>query len=540
MELSMRDKSMGAFIGAVIGDALGWPNEQNSNCIKGSEYKNSEKGFSSWEKRCGGRYYPYIDKIDAGSYSDDGQLLIATARSLISDNWINCFTKIELPLWISYERGGGGATLRASKKWLEGKSPWDISNNIQDRVKYFNAGGNGAAMRILPHIIYNLDNKKQGLNQVFINSICTHGHPRAIVGALLYADALYYLFESKDIIGYGELIDYLIVNKDEWSSNLYIKEVESWRKSIQFSNIEDYLKIWKETVDETINLLKIAKEALSNGLLDITEKTLEELKCFDRRVNGAGHITTVISLYLTCKFASSPELGIIEASNLSKSDNDTICSMMGGLIGAIHGTSFINREWVMVQDYEYIINLVEKLSNKEKVNILSNIEAWTYDIDKSFKKTLHMKSKNHILELPSIGILKIIDKEILKSNIKNKNVIRFKVKSHAGQTLYFTDFTVKEEGNDIKREEKYSNKKNKVDRYILINNIVTEFLDVLHTRMTAKKFFELILLIVKECEVTDNESIVIESLTKETKQFIYKNKIDESLVNDIISIITKE
>ncbi|HSQ88385.1 ADP-ribosylglycohydrolase family protein, partial [Romboutsia sp.] len=252
MESYIRDKFVGSLLWAIIGDALGWPNEQNSNRIKNNAKEIDSNNFVNWEKRCGGRFYPYMDRIEAGSYSDDGQLLISTARSLVSSNeWFTCFTRIELPFWLLYERGGGGATLRASKHWLEGKSPWES----EDKEKYFNAGGNGAAMRILPHVIYNIDDEMEGMTQVFMNSITTHGNPRAILGSLLYSKALYYLFKANETIKYGELIDYLIETKDNWSIVPQVDRLESWNRAVDSVYKGKYIELWNKTVDETINLL---------------------------------------------------------------------------------------------------------------------------------------------------------------------------------------------------------------------------------------------------------------------------------------------
>lgn len=70
-----------------------------------------------WNRRAGGKYWPHEEKILRGEYSDDTQLIIATARSLLRGRqWSNFFRQAELPAWLKYERGGGGATKRAGTK----------------------------------------------------------------------------------------------------------------------------------------------------------------------------------------------------------------------------------------------------------------------------------------------------------------------------------------------------------------------------------------------------------------------------------------
>ena len=104
MSCSKKEKYTGALIGAAIGDALGWPNEQNSKNIR--KNRNSIRTYVEWNRRAGGKYWPHEEKICAGEYSDDTQLIIATARSLLRGRqWSNFFRQAELPAWLKYERG---------------------------------------------------------------------------------------------------------------------------------------------------------------------------------------------------------------------------------------------------------------------------------------------------------------------------------------------------------------------------------------------------------------------------------------------------
>lgn len=98
MSCSKKEKYTGALIGAAIGDALGWPNEQNSKNIR--KNRNSIRTYVEWNRRAGGKYWPHEEKICAGEYSDDTQLIIATARSLLRGRqWSNFFAKQ------NYQRG---------------------------------------------------------------------------------------------------------------------------------------------------------------------------------------------------------------------------------------------------------------------------------------------------------------------------------------------------------------------------------------------------------------------------------------------------
>ena len=94
MKRIFSEKYKGAMLAAAIGDALGWPNEQNSNNL--NKHYNELNAFVEWSRKCGGRYWTYEERICAGEYSDDTQLLIDTLRSLLRGNqWGTYFRQVE-------------------------------------------------------------------------------------------------------------------------------------------------------------------------------------------------------------------------------------------------------------------------------------------------------------------------------------------------------------------------------------------------------------------------------------------------------------
>ncbi len=48
-------------LAAAIGDALGWPNEQNSNNL--NKHYNELNAFVEWSRKCGGRYWTYEEDM---------------------------------------------------------------------------------------------------------------------------------------------------------------------------------------------------------------------------------------------------------------------------------------------------------------------------------------------------------------------------------------------------------------------------------------------------------------------------------------------
>jgi len=434
------DKYVGAFLGAAVGDALGWPNEQNSKNVSKVNPKDKEM-FQKWIRRDGARFWSHYEEINPGEYSDDTQLLIATARSLrYGSNWNKYFSKIELPAWVSYERGGGGATKRAAEAWKKGKNPWSLDKgNMSEAKRYFNAGGNGVAMRILPHIFGNEDNHDEVMHQVVLNGIFTHGHPRALIGATLYADALIYLANMKDTLGYGELVEYLLKRKDTWGKFPNIQNMNNWISNADQIFNAKYMDVWNSVVDEVINLLKIAKEGLDEGALDMGNDVLEKLGCFDKKVNGAGTVTAVAAVYLASKYASSPRLAITEAAYLKNADTDTLASMTGGLLGMLHGTDFISVSWITVQDYEYIKKIIQTKENDAEKKYDHKLEVLDYT-NASFNMKLKALKIGESIEALPFGRLTLKEKKLNKTNSKGSVVHTLKLVSEEGQSIFIKTY----------------------------------------------------------------------------------------------------
>lgn len=433
MEKILRNRYIGALLGASIGDALGWPNEQNSNNI--GRYKEINGNFLEWKRRSGGRYWPYEEKIKAGEYSDDTQLLIATLRSLIKkEKWSSNYRQVELPAWLVYERGGGGATKRAATCWAKGFSPWDDKKNTPQQIeRYFTAGGNGVAMRIMPHVFGDNHEIEAIMKQVLLNGMYTHGHPRALVGALLYAYGLQFLFSLNQTLEYGQLIDFLLINRDKWGHLPQINNLESWVSCAKLYAKMDYVIEWGNVVEETVQYLNIAKENLNLGILDIGDETLAKLGCFDKKINGAGNITSVISIYLFSKYASDPQKGILEAVNLKNSDTDTIASMMGGLIGAIYGENWIPLEYRVIQDYDIYEVLVDKLL-KDQDNIVTSNNTYRL-FNKELLSNMEIGESSNVLPF---GSIKLLEKRNEKVYGKDMYATTFICKASYGQTIFVT------------------------------------------------------------------------------------------------------
>ncbi|MCF8357008.1 MAG: ADP-ribosylglycohydrolase family protein [Melioribacteraceae bacterium] len=318
---------------AAIGDALGWMTEfeKNQESLKikfGTDYINS---FHDWEKNVGGRFHGYIDKLNSGSYSDDTQLLLSVARSIKKDGFVDqqYFAKKELPDWLLYSRGAGRTIKNAARKIERKSANWN--NNFftyqagKSTIDYRESGANGAAMRILPIALANFGEPDKIKEEIFGNSIITHGHPRAILGAMLYG------YSIDTILRFGpENFDHTTflteLGKDihqkfsiDFLNNPKFKSWETeWDKNAKVA----FRSLFKSILDETQEYLRTTYKLIANNSSDFD--ALTKLGCYKNETKGSGTSTVIAGIYLTCKYSNEPLKGIEQAVNSIGTDTDSI------------------------------------------------------------------------------------------------------------------------------------------------------------------------------------------------------------------------
>jgi ADP-ribosylglycohydrolase len=500
---TIEEKCAGAFVASAIGDALGWANELRS----GNTNKNIKpvSNFIEWQRRSGGRFWSHTENILAGEYSDDTQMNLAVARSILSGKpWVTHLSTVELPFWLEYERGGGGALKRAAKLWQKNTAPWKAKPI--DVEQYFAAGGNGAAMRVLPHVIARGREDFDALSkQITQDAILTHGHPRAIVGALCYAYALMYMLNKSDTLSFGELANTVIDAKNEWGN--FPNSVDNdWLNATQNVN---YPNLWESTVNETTSRLKQVVHALEIGALDSENETLTALGCFDNRINGAGDIAAIASIYFASKYANNPILGVKSAANAIGSDTDTIASMVGGLLGALLGLSWIPAEWKLVQDYDCLVRMSRFLVSENGVSYAKEYVA------KEF-------SKNSDWEKSPIGKCKKISVIFLPCG-KNGEATISKYATILGQTIYAKKLS----------KEKTAQQNNKGYQQSLLQHCILKIdskkLGVIRSNSELTKVN-----IAQLCIVIELLSVGI----NDCRQIAKETNLSETIVKKVIELIT--
>jgi ADP-ribosylglycohydrolase len=378
----MIDRYKNSILLSAIGDSLGWITEfEKSKESINTKYGNNEiTSFQDWEKYVGGRFNGYLDKIKKGAYSDDTQLLLAVARAINENGRVDnvYFSKIELANWLSYARGAGRTIKNAARKISRKSADWN--NNFfvfsagKTKIDYRESGANGAAMRILPITLANRGKPDIIKEEIFSNSIITHGHPRAIVGAILYGFAVDKMLQQNlQDFSFKEYLTDLgskiqeQFNTSFLSNSKYTNWIHKWNSESSL----DFLTLYDETVNEVLEALRSIYLNIKNN--SNNTDALSEFGCFDPKTKGSGVATVIAGIYLAVKYYNNPKEVIIKSINAIGSDTDSIAAFAGGLCGALYEVNCVPSEWNHVQDEIYLLNVAEDLysisnGNFEKIN----------------------------------------------------------------------------------------------------------------------------------------------------------------------------
>ena len=316
---------------AAYGDALGWISELTDE--KGLMRRTLGAPLRQpvgWKRRIGGRAGVMVD-LPAGCYSDDSQLRLATCRCIRPDGFdVEAFSKVELPVWLSYAFGGGKSTTAAAANLARPRVQW-FANTYRG---WTDSGGNGAAMRIQPHIwaAYPPYDPMSFLPDVVRNSICTHSHPYGLLGAVLHSLTLARAMKTASNPSAEDLID-----DTKLAANLLeivqddIEISQFWRPTLERES-GPLAEKWEETIQECLDTILAVSGTADREGTERYEAIVDLLKLRDPNRRGNGVLTAVAAVGLTwCE--PEPERALRIAANAVGTDTDTIATMAGAILG---------------------------------------------------------------------------------------------------------------------------------------------------------------------------------------------------------------
>lgn len=312
--VTLKEKIQGALLGTFAGDALGMP-------VEGWAPEEIRLQFGVLDTMKDGR-------LGRGSYTDDTEMMIALAETLVRDGNL-AGPELARAFLENYhpERGYGPGTVKVLGLLGEGV-PWE---DAATRVYPQGSFGNGCAMRAAPIGCFYYHDEAALRDAAFLQSRVTHAHPLAQAGSFLQAYAVARLLgrnpeEPFDPLGFLSHLAAVIP-----------EEAVSFERA--FERIEVFLR-GAPGREEVIDRL--------------------------------GHDSRVIrsqptALYAFLSHHRSFEDAVVYAVSLG-GDADTLGAMTGALAGAYHGVHAIPRRWWKALENtskgrDYIAGLAERLAD---------------------------------------------------------------------------------------------------------------------------------------------------------------------------------
>lgn len=311
-----RDHFRGCMLGLAIGDALGMPVETMTRQeILSATHGAGITGFRApLQTRCDA-----TARLQPGQWTDDTQLALAIARSLVRMGYFN-LAGIAAEHVVEYHkerRGWGGSTARGIAELAEGR------REIGDAVLDPNAQGfgNGVAMKVAPLALFGItqDAPLRVGSRQWIQPLATltHRDPCAAIGAQVIAAAV----RAVVSVDLPEAI-----RRDDgepFRDALWMHLVNA----VPDFNCPQHDTMFTRIVDALHHRDALTAFAAWNGTSALVWESVP-------------FVIAVVRAHI-----NSFRDGVLAAVNAG-GDTDSNGAMVGAMLGALHGVSGIPEEWV--------------------------------------------------------------------------------------------------------------------------------------------------------------------------------------------------
>ncbi|AXQ96320.1 ADP-ribosylglycohydrolase family protein (plasmid) [Cereibacter sphaeroides] len=306
-----------------------------------------------WKRLIGGRSGVTVD-LPAGTYSDDTQLRLCVSRAIRANGSfdVEAFAKVEVTVWQGYCLGAGVGSKAAAMNLSKRGVNWFSNFFATDRQNYVTAGGNGAAMRIQPHVWSARGSIDELALRIMRDAVVTHGHPHGFCGALFHALCLWETLSKRAIpsiqraeeyVSYCGHLPELIERDNELAS--------FWRPTWEREAKESFDAAIRQFQEEALRDIAIAKNVINGKSSPDYHELLIKLGCLTDQYRGSGFKTAFAALLLSELYTPEGiEDALVRSANELDSDTDTIATMTGAILGAL---SSREPSWI-VQDAEYL------------------------------------------------------------------------------------------------------------------------------------------------------------------------------------------
>jgi ADP-ribosylglycohydrolase len=322
------DRVEGMLVGAAIGDALG--NTSESKLPLARRRLHAEiRDYLASDQRGRAKGYP----------SDDTQLTFWTLEQLIEDK-------------------GGLVPEHLARKFAESGTIFGMGRTLKEFLRAYKAGipwhecgphsaGNGALMRIAPMLIPHLRHGGTDIwTDTAISAMMTHNDHASTSSCLAFTAMLW------------ELLDMRRPPEPAWWPRRYAELASDLQGNVGYAPRGGCLRnLFHGTLSDFVQ----------DKLVWAYAENLSTFEACETWLSGAYLLETVPSaLYILMRHAHDPEEAVVRAVNDTK-DNDTIASIVGAAVGALHGKRGLPARWVagltgrtMTHDDGKVFSLIEE------------------------------------------------------------------------------------------------------------------------------------------------------------------------------------
>ncbi|MDY4339778.1 ADP-ribosylglycohydrolase family protein [Xanthomonas sp. LF07-6] len=348
---------------AAAGDALGWITELahgSANVMRRSGTATVQRPVA-WERVIGGRTGPKV-ALPAGTYSDDTQLRLAVSRCIRNGGTFDAeaFAKIELTVWPSYALGAGRGTKAAAANLARRNTTWYSNFFESGSQRYVSSGGNGAAMRVQPHVWARKSSGPELVLTVLQDALITHGHPQGFCGAVFHALTLHATISAGAVAGpdvWTDLVETFLDIPEILDNDPQLAAF--WRaawESKTGNSLPDALQAMRDASLKDIESIHSLAKSMEP---EEYPRVLDALGCTSQEFRGAGFKTALAASVLAHMHrSSSPAQALVQSANELESDTDTIATMAGAILGACVEEA---PNWP-IQDHDYIVREAARLA----------------------------------------------------------------------------------------------------------------------------------------------------------------------------------
>lgn len=295
----------GMLLGAAIGDSLGAPSEGQTPAERSARY--GEITDYAAGSRSSGR--------PVGSPTDDTQLTFWTLKQLIIDNGL--IPDNLAKRFCKHRIVGIGSTVKGFLgNYKDQRKPWYKSG--------LDSLGNGAIMRISPVVVPYLKKPHQSMYaDAALATMLTHNAFGNTASCVAFVSMLWSLLSMRS------------VPEPHWWVNTYCSVAEQLEGNTEYAPRSGWIRrrgaLWQFT-----------ELAVTSAL----QRGLSVREACNEWGSGASLFETMPSvLFILARHADNGEEAIVRAVNDTK-DNDTVASVVGAAVGALHGPKCLPIRWI--------------------------------------------------------------------------------------------------------------------------------------------------------------------------------------------------